>query len=763
MFISKYLLSVVLITVSLSNSFAATYYISNNGSDSNNGLSSFFAWKTIDKLNTVTNKILPGDAILFERGGYFIGQINLFSGGNVFLPLVIGAYGEGINPVISGAVPVKDWKIYKKNIYEAEVDKPVKNLFFNQEVMILARYPNTGFLKVKEPFSDPKTGFGDNELKQTKGYWEGSNIRIRTIDWAYEYSPVSKFINNQITFLNKTFYDVRTGWGYYFDNKFSELDAEKEWYYKTDKSKKTGIVYFYPKGDQNPDNSLIEGSIYDYGIYSFKDLSNVIIQNIEFKYQIISGIYMSGNKSKILIDNCTFNGQFQCGVNLLNASRNCEISNSRFYNINGKAIYLISSEGAVISKNIFRNSGMIPGYGTTGDAFGMSGIIALNSNGNIISGNCFENTGHDAINCIGNSNIVEKNIITNSLLCLNDGGAIKSYGDNNKNTYWRNNFIFGVKGNLDATSGVKYSTAAGIYLDAYCSEMTVNNNTISGCNLSAINLYDECKNNKILNNVCYNNHIGIYFNKNKNPMINNSVTNNIFFGLNDGQYSLKYKALSQGFIPGKSEGNIYANPVRENLFMYQSGNLSNEYDFSGWKKLFGNNLNDNSKIISGEEIIYSELLTNMSDDTSKFLLSPGYVYKDINLKSISGSVDILPWSSKIIIANSDITNLPSLNTAGETIDFGNSRNGNLSSPQWYKLICRNLKSSVTIKSPEGFVISLDDDSGYSDSITLSPAEGKIEKIIFVKFIPSVNKNYYGFINNTSLSVSDNVKVKGDGR
>lgn len=46
---------------------AATYYVSNNGSDANDGLSPETAWKTIARVNQDT--YIPGDKILFERGG----------------------------------------------------------------------------------------------------------------------------------------------------------------------------------------------------------------------------------------------------------------------------------------------------------------------------------------------------------------------------------------------------------------------------------------------------------------------------------------------------------------------------------------------------------------------------------------------------------------------------------------------------------------------------------------------------------------------
>jgi hypothetical protein len=53
---------------------AATYYVSNDGSDANEGLSQESPWQTIDAVNAAT---ASGDSVLFERSGLFRGQVNI--------------------------------------------------------------------------------------------------------------------------------------------------------------------------------------------------------------------------------------------------------------------------------------------------------------------------------------------------------------------------------------------------------------------------------------------------------------------------------------------------------------------------------------------------------------------------------------------------------------------------------------------------------------------------------------------------------------
>jgi len=743
-------------------SCASTYYISNYGNDNNNGLSPVTAWRSIEKLNSAMTKIKPGDAVLFERDGYFSGQINLTASGDENNSLIFGAYGEGRNPVITGAVPLVNWSAHYDNIYKTTSDTLIKNLFSNGRRLILARYPNSGFMSIKNPFIDPKTGFTDSELKQSKGYWNGSNVRMRTINWAYEHSSVKDFTNGKLTFSEPTYFPTLPGWGYFLDNNLDELDSEDEWFSSYDYFQK-GVVYFKPDDENNPANLIIEGSIYGYGFYSFRNLVNVKIQDLNIKNQYLSGIYFTGNKKKIDIINCTFNYQSECGINLLNISENCNIANCNFYDINGKAIYLLNAEKTNINNNIFRNIGMMPGYGVTGDSHGMSAIVASNCNSIIISGNNIENTGHDGINCIGYSNLIEKNVIKNSLLLLNDGGAIKSYGKNNTNTIWKNNFIFNVPGNLEGTAGDNKIYAAGNYLDAYCSEMSVINNTIVDCGLSAINMYDECNSNTIKGNVCYGNQTGIYIYKEINPFLNNSFAGNIFYGLNENNYSVMLKARSSGFVPGKFDSNYYCNPFNSDLFVYQSGQIKTLKNFNAWKNLLGNNSDLNSKVLFGSEYRFSKLATNMSDDTIYFQPDSNYGYKDIDLNNINEPLTILPWTSKIVISKVDVKTLPEINVSGGSLNFNKINEGSLSPPKWIVLYGDNLNTQVKISAPKGFVISRNHDINFTDVILINPENKNMNTLLYVRFNPDEEKNYLDYLVIESAALNIRVKVLGDSR
>jgi hypothetical protein len=71
------------------------YYISNKGSDSNNGQSPETAWATIEKVNS--SNLKDGDGAFFERGGLWRGEIKAHAG------VSYAAYGTGNKPKIYGS------------------------------------------------------------------------------------------------------------------------------------------------------------------------------------------------------------------------------------------------------------------------------------------------------------------------------------------------------------------------------------------------------------------------------------------------------------------------------------------------------------------------------------------------------------------------------------------------------------------------------------------------------------------------------------
>lgn len=79
---------------------AATYYVSNGGNDTNDGLSPEMPWRTIEKINQ--SEFEPGDRILFESGGVWGGALWAKGSGTADAPIEISSYGTGTKPIING-------------------------------------------------------------------------------------------------------------------------------------------------------------------------------------------------------------------------------------------------------------------------------------------------------------------------------------------------------------------------------------------------------------------------------------------------------------------------------------------------------------------------------------------------------------------------------------------------------------------------------------------------------------------------------------
>ncbi|MDQ3193922.1 MAG: right-handed parallel beta-helix repeat-containing protein [Bacteroidota bacterium] len=758
MIIFQTFLYVLLLSLYCNSVSAETFYISNLGDDTNNGLSPVYPVKSIEKLNSLIFKMEPGDAVLCERGSIFYGQININVSGNENSPLIFGAYGTGKNPVISGSIPVSNWSEYKGGIFKSNVSSEVKDLFVNEKRMTLARYPNSGYLRISTPFPVPNNGFTDNNLKQPAGYWNGSNVRIRTENWAYEYTAIKNFSDGSITFDIPTYYPAKPGWGYYLDNNINHLDTAGEWYFdKNNQNNKNDNLYFYiPDGVNAPDIN-VQGTVHNYGFHCERENNNIIIQNLEFRNQYIAGVYFAGVTTKLKIENCTFKGQTQTGILMPGKSENNIINNCRFYNITGKGIYLPSLKNTTVSNNIFQSIGMIPGYGVTGDAFSMSAIFVGGDN-NMISGNNINEVGHDGINCIGGSNVIEKNVIKNCLLLLNDGAAVKCYGEMSKNSEWTNNFILNVQGNMESTSK-KYNqiVAVGFYLDELSNNNTISNNTITGCAFAGIGTNAGYE-NTFVNNISYNNSIGMSFYQNEILCRNNNFDDNILFCSSEDQIAILNQSLYSSNIPGVFNNNRYLNPASYNIFRIMENNIIFDYNFEKWKGFVRSE--NNSSLIVSKNILNSNLFLNMSDDSLKVNLNSGISYRDVSENRINNFIIVQPWSSVIIFADSDISNLPEINIASGSVYPEERTDFNFVNSFWYNLMAKNLNDVIVITSPAGFEISLTDDSDFSDSLTLTPENGKTDKIIFVRPTLENSRTNSGYIVNISGNINAAVKISG---
>jgi parallel beta-helix repeat protein len=625
--------------------FGQTYYVSSAGNDANDGKSTTAPWKTISKVNSVT--FVSGDAISFRGGDIFFGQINV-NKSNISL----GSYGSGQKPVITGAIQLSGWTVYNGSIYVAQASSLVKNLYANGVQMTLARYPNTGFLTIGT--TNGSTTITATGLNQASGYWNGANVRIRTVDWKVETRTVSSYNGTTVTLSSVTKYPLVVGWGFYLDNKLAALDAPGEWYCDPSNNK----VYFYAPGGVDPNTLTVNGSILDYGVNSSSN--NITVKGLEFDYQANRGINFSAGHNISILSNTIYGGLTD-GIQV--AGPNCTISNNTIQNVNGNGIEVAWGTNCVISNNTVKSIGLVKGYGMA---------IGILSEGTYatISSNHIDSIGSDGIYA-SSHDLVQQNVVTHTMLISCDGGAIYT-GFGNSYVTIQNNIISDVLGDNEGTpnyGGINQSwtSAHGIYLDNGSSNDVVKNNTIIRANSDALMVNYGTHNHTLSNNTCYDCGSGrggqfLYVAMNTTNDGKHIITKNIFCPASKKQTIVQLQdssavLYSHGVIDSNYYLNPYGNTIPFETLLKPGGWSENDYSFAGWKAATG--LDAHTKYIVPASYQRDTIFTNSTANPVMVNLPP-VIFYDLDNNSVAGSFILAPFSSKILIrdtvhVNSTIT------------------------------------------------------------------------------------------------------------
>lgn len=597
------------------HAFPVVYYVSSAGSDLNSGLSTSSPWQSISKVNSMMSSLNPGDQILFNKGDTFEGMLTITKSGTAGSYITFGSYGSGNLPVISGRKIITGWTVYSGNIYRATVSDTVSNVYINGKLISLARYPNTGFLRTDA--SSSNTGFYDAQLNQSSGFWNGANCRIRTKNWAYEIRTVSAFNAGNVTFSSPTTYSAYNSNGYYFDNKLIMLDVPDEWFY----DKAAGYLYLIATGGVNPNTVTVEASVRKYCIYANLHIDYIIIQDIEVSKCKDHGIEMYGS-DYITIRNCRINNTPLFGIRI-NGLYNT-IQNNFFEDNLGSAVTGVINNG-LVKDNVINRTGIIPGYGQSG-----WGYIALQLNvcqNTTIESNRIDSTGYVGISVAKNC-LVQKNIIDYSCLLLNDGGGIDVTDCDSLKIL--NNIITNSIGSFE-TNNIQGSYCSGIYINgAAMKNTTIQGNTL--CYNRYMGMHVDHKsnpvNNKILDNVCYNNFVSqIMFTDYSTttfvPSYNTLIKRNILYGLSNSQTCIEVRGHTSSGISdfGLFDSNYYCNPYTEFVVRrtnFQPAYVTNIYSFANWQANYNEDLNSKAPQIQFEQYGITDTLSNNMITNSQF-------------------------------------------------------------------------------------------------------------------------------------------------
>jgi len=699
----------------------SNYYISNQGNDSQDGLRMSSAWKTIDRVNEAILK--PGDGIFFRCGDFFNGELVIQQSGTIKEPIVIRSYGEGEKPILSGAIPATDWKAEPNNFYSTKIAKPVYQFFFNNKRLDLARIPSRGFFSVETGDKNSLTDHQHLNLpydltgavlriRAVNWQYETNQVAAHkggTITFAesmmYQATPrYGYFLDNKRAFLTQA--------GQWFWDKESRnlLFLPPLLSNPTDEKAEAVVCKNGLTIAQHVSHLSIFGLQFEKyenaAILGQAGSSNISICDCHINDVNVYGVCLEINSSKYTIQNNTITNISGRGISTLESSHNQMVGNriSRIglhpgYGFdgvnNGIGIAVLKTEAVYkITDGIFQNlkNSDIPtavlekvrelvDLPYPDEKFVIEvleqAIAAhylpiimplvnaeakaqrLESTHNRVAYNVVDQSGYAGIRLDGCNSIAECNVIKNSLLHMNDGGALYCWAQNQDYTHHnviRNNIIINAIGSCEATSN-DLAYAYGIYTDNKCHHITIENNTVVGT-VGGILINDEAHHQKIIGNTLYDNQMGLVFSEYFMPdtLVGCEAYDNILFAKKRDQRALFVESrIRENFLPALLDKNLYANPYYPFPILaltYKDHVRSfKEYTLKSWQKHYGQDsasttIATDNHDAGGQK---SHILINETNTFKSFEIPTDLVYTDLGGKVLKGTVDVNAFSSFIIL------------------------------------------------------------------------------------------------------------------
>lgn len=657
---------------------AGAYYVSNEGADEGEGRTPENALRT---LTEAARRAERGDTIRLRRGDIFRESVEVDTP-----DVVIDAYGavRDARPVVSGAVALTGWKAHTENIYVAETDADLGYLYVDGELMTIARYPNTGWLRTSEwreqerPEGESRRRRGGNTVvecpaltdhpRNAEGYWVGANIRWRHHSWWYETRPVIADDGaGQLTLGDRSFsaqeppdWDEK-GWGFYLDGKLEELDAPGEWYFDAE----AGRVYLYPPDGADPSELRVEASVRGSGL----QVRDAVVRNLHFQYQKDEGLVIGG---RTVVESCLFEhigrdatvserGAGGAALRARPTVRDARVWHNEFrHNLNNSIVWWQDTEGqgsSIVEQNTIVESGTVPGYGGSGSWHAVGILIGRGVNVHVRH-NRIEGTGYAGILLGSDGNAAEYNFIRNAMSTLNDGAGIYT---NCSRSSIRHNIILDTKGGMES-SGSWPNISHGIWLEflGEYRDSVVEGNTCAGSGADGLFLTNnyECV---VRGNTFYDNDryqmllTGRGREEAEDSTQEHVIVQNVLYATEAPQRLLYFDPR---FDYGILKANYYRSAWTDEAFVGDRGWPGGSPDgvtLAEWREDYAwadSEPRTSPRATGGEASPdRSELFYN--DGRSARTIPLEGTYRDLNGDPVEGSVELPPFSSRILIRTPD--------------------------------------------------------------------------------------------------------------
>ena len=442
---------------------------------------------------------------------------------------------------------------------------PTLELYVDGVPMTPARWPNEGFVKIRELVDpgDPATGrpatigyLDDRHARWAEagdvwlfGYfrwlWADAAIKVGRIDTA------ARTLTTAEPYNYGGGMDNGQGIQYYAFNLLEEIDAPGEWYL----DRTAGVLYLYPPTD--PAGATIEVGMFAGPMVTVRDVSNVRLEGLTFDLGRYQGLVLE-DATDCVIAGCTVSRMADSGVLVHGGARvtllGCDIHTTgrRGTEIIGGDRATLAPGGHVVENCVIHSVGRIDRTYTP--------CIQLEGVGNRVAHNLLYDCPSSAMRIEGNDHQIEYNIFHSVVLESDDQGAIDIFANPSyRGIVYRHN-IFHHIGNVAGKAGLHGQ--AGIRLD----------DAISG--------------QLIYGNIFYRSANGNFGGVQMNSGRDNVIDNNVFVECRQG--------VSGGYYPGNSvwsalrETGAYPGVILSELYMQRYPEMARMMEDPGRNFLWGN-------------------------------------------------------------------------------------------------------------------------------------------------------------------------------
>jgi len=338
-------------------------------------------------------------------------------------------------------------------------------LFFRDEPMTVARWPNEGFVRIVDiVVKDGHKIHGRPGSKTGKFVYEGDRPKRWVAEnepwlhgyWFWDWSEQRQRIKaidaekRQIELTPPYHgYGYRKGQWYYAFNMLCEIDAPGEWYV----DRKAGLLYFWPPAPVEPGSAIVSVSP---TLVAMKDVSHVTLRGFYLEAARGTAVRISGGAHTTLVG-CTIRNVGGGAVSVSGGKKHgvvgCDVTQTGC-----GGIHLTGGDRKTLTPaGHYAENNHIHHYSRWRRVYQPG--ISLHGVGNRAAHNLIHNAPHMGMGFGGNDHVIEFNEIHSVCYESNDAGAI--YTGRNwtmRGTVIRHNYMHHI-------NGFQGKGCVGVYLD----------------------------------------------------------------------------------------------------------------------------------------------------------------------------------------------------------------------------------------------------------------------------------------------------------